>query len=177
MKPFETIKRQELFQGKIVDVIRDTITLPDGKTTEREVVLHGDAAAILPVDQNGNIILVRQYRHPVGKEVLEVPAGMLDPGEDPAVCAARELEEETAQKAGKITHLFTMYSSIGFCNEKLHVYLAEDLTQGAFNLDEDEFVSVEKYTLKDVTAMIFNNEIVDGKTIAAILAYQQILRG
>lgn len=175
MKPYETIKRIELLKGNIVDVVRDTITLPDGRTADREVVLHGDAAAVLPIDKEGNIIFVRQYRHPVGKEVLEIPAGMLEAGEDPQICAARELEEETAYKSNKITFMFSMYSSIGFCNEKLHVYLAEDLQDGSLNLDEDEFVTVERYSLEKALDMIFNNEIYDGKTIAAVLAYKQTL--
>ena len=172
MPPYETLKRTELFKGKIMDFVRDTITLPNGKTTDREIVLRGNAAAVVPVDSDGNIILVRQYRHPVVKEVLEIPAGMLEKDEDPMVCAVRELEEETSFKANKVTPVFPICPAIGFCNEMLYIYIAEDLQPGQLNPDPDEFVSVEKYSLDECIDMILNNEIMDGKTVAALLMYK-----
>ncbi len=175
MKPYETLGRVELLHGNIIDVVRDTISLPDGRSAQREMVIHGGACAILPVDSDGNIIFVRQYRHPAGEEVLEIPAGMLEEGEDPKECAIRELEEETGYKTENVKFMFSMYSAIGFCNEVLYVYLARDLKPGVVNLDEDEFVTVEKYSIEKATNMIFENKIKDSKTIAAVFACKDVL--
>lgn len=165
------LKSEKVFEGNIVDVVHDTLIMPGGMEVAREVVIRGEASAIVPVTPSGEIVLVRQYRHPTGKYVLEIPAGMLDNGEDPLDCAGRELEEETAYKPGKLKHITSMYSAIGFCTEILHIYLATDLHEGTLNLDEDEFVTTEKYTLDKCIEMIFNGEIVDSKTIVGILAY------
>ena len=174
MEPYQTLNRQEMYKGRIIDVVCDEITLPDGRAAYREMVVHGGASAIIPIDSEGKLILVRQYRHPAGELVLEIPAGMLEKGEDPAVCAARELEEETGFRSADIRFLFSMYSAIGFCNEVLYIYLAKDLEPGTMKLDEDEFVTVEHYTLPQAIDMIFSGGIKDSKTIAAILAYRQL---
>ncbi|MDR1065908.1 MAG: NUDIX hydrolase [Clostridiales bacterium] len=171
MKDYSVVRSDEVFKGKILDVIWDVVRMPGGGEALREVVRHGAAAAVLPV-VDGKIILVRQYRHPIKGFALEIPAGMTETGEDPKDCAARELEEETGYKCADLTFLFKMYSSIGFCTELLHVYLAENLTTGVQNLDPDEFVTVEAYDVERATDMIFSGEIVDSKTIAAILAYR-----
>ncbi len=173
MEPYTLIQSHPVYKGKIIDVVQDTITLPDGRQAIREVVVHIGAAAILPVLPDGRILLVRQYRHPAKKMVLEIPAGTLEKGEDPLDCATRELEEETGYKAGNMVSMFAMYSAIGFCTEVLHIYLATNLTPGTVHLDPDEFVSVETYTLEEAIAMIFSGEIIDSKTISALLAYQQ----
>lgn len=169
-KPYETIESETVFNGKIIDVKVDTISLPDGNTAKREVILRGDATAVVPIDENGNVILVEQYRHPVGDIVLEIPAGMLEEGEDPKVCAIRELEEETSFKAKDLIHITTMYPTVGFCTERLHIYLAKELEQGNFNFDDDEFIEVKKIPLDDAINMIYTGQIIDSKTIIGLLA-------
>ncbi|MBS5793852.1 MAG: NUDIX hydrolase [Lachnospirales bacterium] len=174
-KPYEIINSQVAFNGKIIDVKVDTISLPDGKTTKREVVVRGDATAIVPIDEKGNVILVEQYRHPVGDMVLEVPAGMLEDGEDPKDCAIRELEEETSFIANELIHMTTMYPTVGFCTEKLHIYLAKNLQQGNFNFDDDEFIEVKKIPLEEAINMIYTGEIIDSKTIVGLLSCKKFL--
>lgn len=169
---YEVNSSEIAYKGKVFNIEKDVITLPDGRETTRETVTHGGAAAMLPVDKDGKIIFVRQYRHSARKEVLEIPAGTIEKGEDPYDCAVREIEEETSYKAGKMTFMFKMYSSIGFCNEILYIYLAEDLTKGNFNMDEDEFITVERYSLDESIKLIETGEICDSKTIAAVLAYK-----
>lgn len=174
-KPYETINSQVAFNGKIIDVKVDTISLPDGKTAKREVVVRGDATAIVPIDEKGNVILVEQYRHPVGDIVLEIPAGMLEEGEDPKACAIRELEEETSFITNELTYITTMYPTVGFCTEKLHIYLAKNLQQGNFNFDDDEFIEVKKLPLEEAINMIYTGEIIDSKTIVGLLSCKKFL--
>lgn len=164
------------FKGHICSVKTDELVLPNGKTAKREIVVRGNASAVVPVDNEGKIILVRQYRHATGKNVLEIPAGMLEDDEDPELCAIRELEEETSYKAGKIEFICSMYTSIGFCTEILYLYIAEDLSQGVLNLDPEEFIDIEKYTLDEAIQLIYSQDIVDSKTIAGIFAYAHRIR-
>lgn len=173
--PYDIIKSEKVYKGKIIDVVKDVIVLPDGKQAEREVVLHGNASAIIPIDKDGNIIFVKQYRHAVKSEVLEIPAGMFEDNEDPLLCAKRELEEETSFIAKNIKLIVKMYSSIGFCTEMLYIYLADELEQGKFNFDDDEFIAIEKYPLEKVIEMIHKGEILDSKTIVAVFAYNEML--
>lgn len=175
MEDYKVINEETVYKGKIYDIHKDTINLPNGKTTEREVVVHSGAAAILPIDKDGNIIFVRQYRHPAKSLVLEIPAGMLDKGEDTRDCAIRELEEEIGMKTNKLSFMIKMYLAVGYSNEEISIYLAEDLEEGTQNLDEDEFVTIEKYSLKTSIDMILKGIIVDSKTIVAIFAYKEIL--
>ena len=118
----ELLNSKEVFKGKIIDVFHDEISLPDGRSAIREIVKRGSASAVLPVDKDGNIIFVKQYRHPAGECVIEIPAGVLEKGEDPLVCAKRELEEETSYKTEDIKFLTRMYSAIGFCDEQIYIY-------------------------------------------------------
>lgn len=175
-EPYETIESKSVFTGMIIEVKQDIITLPNGKTTGREIVVRGEATAVVPIDENNNVILVKQYRHPIGKVSLEIPAGMLEEGEDLETCALRELEEETALKGGKITHISSFYPTLGFCTEKIHLYLVTDLSEGTLNLDEDEFVEVHKMPLDDAIALVYNGEIIDGKTIIGLLACKKHLQ-
>lgn len=170
-KPYQVISREEIYKGKIIEVVKDTITLPENKTAKRELVLHSDAAAIVPIDAEGNIILVKQYRHPFGEMVYEIPAGLVEKGEDPLLCAKRELEEETSFKCEDLSFVCKSASSIGFCNEIIYIYIAENLTQGEFNFDEDEFIEIYKFKPEKALEMIENGEIYDGKTILGIMAY------
>ena len=174
-KTYEIIDSQVAFKGKVIDVKLDTISLPDGNTVKREVVLRGDATAVVPIDKDGNVVLVEQYRHPALSMVLEIPAGMLEKGEDPKECAIRELEEETSLIAKSITHMTTIYPAIGICTEKIHIYLAKDLKQGKFNFDDDEFIEVKKIPLEEAINMIYTGQIIDSKTIVGLLACKKYL--
>lgn len=172
---YEVLESKELFHGKVMNVEVDTVVMPDGKTATRETVLRGNASAIVPIDKDGTIIFVRQYRHPLKELVLEIPAGMIDKNEDPFVCAARELEEETGYRSDNITLLAEMHSAIGFCTEKLFIYTAKNLKAGKQNFDEDEFIELEKYSLEEAIQMIFDGRITDSKTMVGILGYKELL--
>ena len=171
MKPYEVIDSEITYRGKIVDVKMDTIVLPNGRKARREIVLRGEAAAVLPVDENGNVYLVRQYRHALKQMTLEVPAGMINADETPAACAGRELTEETGLTAGRIVFMMKLHGAIGFSDETIHIYAAEDLLKGDTDFDDEEFITVESYPLDDAIGMIRSGAITDGKTIAALYAY------
>lgn len=173
MDEYKVLKSEEVYKGRVFTIEKDVISLPDGTTAERETVRHGGAAAMIPIDNDGNIIFVKQYRHSAGRITLEIPAGTLEKGEDPLECAIRELEEETSYKADKMTFLFKMYSAIGFCSEILYIYIAEGLTNGHFNMDDDEFITLERHSVEEAVDMIFSGKICDSKTISAVLAYKE----
>lgn len=172
---YEVKSSEIIYKGKIFNLERDIITLPNGRETVRETIRHGGAAAMIPVDKDGKIIFVRQYRHSARKEVLEIPAGTIEKGENPYDCAIREIQEETSYKAGKMTFLLKMYSAIGFCSEVIYIYLAENLEKGNFNMDDDEFITNERYTIEESIELIHNGVICDSKTITAIFAYKEYL--
>lgn len=172
---YEVKSSEIVYKGKIFNLERDIITLPNGRETVRETIRHGGAAAMIPVDKDGKIIFVRQYRHSARKEVLEIPAGTIEKGENPYDCAIREIQEETSYKAGKMTFLLKMYSAIGFCSEVIYIYLAENLEKGNFNMDDDEFITNERYTIEESIELINNGVICDSKTITAIFAYKEYL--
>jgi len=171
---YNVIKSQEIFNGIAVRLVVDEITLPNGNTTTRETVHNRDAAIILPIDTDGSIYLVRQYRHSVQQLVLEVPAGIIDVGETPEQCALRELEEEVGLLAGKLKKICCYHGSIGICSGKMHLFLATEFSKGQQKLDFDEFLTIEKYSLDDCEKMIQTGEIIDGKTILAIFAYKTL---
>ena len=169
---YEVLESKLTHEGKLVKVTVDILRMPDGKPAMRETVIRGkNAAAVLPLDTDGKFIFVRQYRHAFAEMILEIPAGILEDGEDPADGILRELEEETGKKAGKLEYLFEMYPTVGYCSEQIYLYFATDLTEGQQKLDPDEFVEIEKYTPEEAMDMIYKGEIKDGKTIAAIMAY------
>ncbi|MDF2590450.1 MAG: hydrolase [Anaerocolumna sp.] len=172
MSEYKRLKRQQIHHGHIIDVYTDTMELPNGNTADWDFIGHKGAAAIVPVDKDGKIIMVRQYRNAIEKYSLEIPAGGLNPGEDMKTCATRELEEETGYQSDKVEHLIDLYTTVAFCNEKIGIYYSNDLTPSAQHLDEDEFVTVEKYTLDELVQYIFDGVIDDAKTISAILAYK-----
>lgn len=169
------ISRREIHKGRIVDLGIDTVRFPNGKTGELEMIRHSGAAAVLPIlsDPNGDdpqILLVRQYRYASGGYLLEVPAGRPDkPGEDWEVCARRELEEETGMVAGELYKLTEIFTTPGFTDEKIHLFVATDLKQGNTKLDEDEFLSVEVVPMSEALEKIRDGEIQDSKTICTIL--------
>ena len=175
MDSYQVVKSEKTYKGQILNVTVDTITMPHGGEAFRETVLHNGGSAVLPVDSDGNVILVRQYRHSAKNLVLEIPAGIREPNEDPYDCAIRELEEETGFKTGKLGFLTAMYSAIGFCSEVIYIYYADKLSPGVQNLDRDEFIELERYPLEKAVEMVFNGEIRDSKTIAAIFMYQNLI--
>lgn len=169
---YEVLESKMTHKGLLVTVTVDKIAMPDGSSALRESVIRGkDAAAVLAVDNDGSLIFVRQYRHAFGEMLLEIPAGVLNDGEDAAFGVAREMEEETGKKPGKLEFLCEMYPTVGYCSEKIQIYIATELTDGVQNLDADEFIEIEKYTLEEALDMIYKGEIKDGKTIAALFAW------
>jgi ADP-ribose pyrophosphatase len=166
------ISHQEVYRGKIVALHVDTIRQASGRTTIREVVMHPGGVAALPVLEDGRILLIRQFRYPIGEFILELPAGKLDSGQPPFDTVARELEEETGYRAGILTHECTFYTTPGISNESIHFLIARDLTRSAQRLEEGEHITVESYSLKECLQKIGTGEISDGKTILGILWYQ-----
>lgn len=158
-----------VYDGNLLKVYCDKVELPNGKEASREFIRHPGAVAVVPVTPEGNIVLVRQYRYPVGKTMLEVPAGKLDKGEHPDECARRELEEETGYVAHTIKKLSSIYTTPGFTDEVIHLYLAEHLTLAKQCPDEDEFLDVEEYTKEQIKIMINDGTINDAKSILALL--------
>ncbi len=172
MDVHSTVSSKTIYEGKIFTIKQDEIILPNGKTATRDILEHNGACAMLPIDKDGNIILVRQYRHPIKKSILELPAGKLDPGEEPEECAIRELEEEIGYKSNDFSFMFKTDIAVGYSSEVIHIYLAKDLVATGQSLDEDEFLDIEKYTLEQTLEMIKSGEITDSKTIAGVLYYK-----
>jgi len=170
------ISRKTVYEGRIVNVRRDVAELTNGRHTGREVVEHPGGVCIVPMDHAGNCTLVRQFRYPFMESLLEFPAGKLERGEDPLECAIRELSEETGLHAGKIVSLGQMYPSPGYLDEVLHLYLAQDLTQGEAHPDENEFLSVETHSMEDLCEMAMANKLPDAKTMVAIFKVMQYMR-
>ncbi len=172
----EKISGNTEYKGYIVDVKVDKVRLSDGRQSTREVVLHPGGVAIIPVDEQGEVTCVRQYRYPLSKSVLEVPAGKLEWGEAHYECAVRELKEETGYKAKELVYLGGCATSPGYSTELLHVYLAMGLEQGEMCLDEGELLSVEKHSLDSLKTMVMQGEIEDAKTIVAVLKASEYLK-
>ncbi len=172
MIPYKRLRRDLVHQGRIIDYYSDTIEINQGKTTTFDFINHKGASAMVPVDDQGKILMVRQYRNAVDSYSLEIPAGGLNPGEDNETCAIRECEEETGYKAGEVHHLIDVYTTVAFSNEKICIYYTTGITPSKQNLDEDEFVTIERYSLEELTRMILDGEIKDAKTVAALLAYR-----
>lgn len=167
----ETLQSSEdIFQGTLLHVKRDSVLLPNGKTSTREWICHPGASAVVPLLPNGDIIFVRQYRHPIGEVTLEIPAGKLDAvGEDSLVCAKRELSEETGYTADTFLPLTTIATTVGFSNERIHIYLAQGLKAGTQHTDEDEFINVVNVPLPEAVQMTKDGRIVDAKSMVGIL--------
>ena len=167
--PRELIESQSIFKGIVFGIERDRLREENGFEIVREIVRHPGGAGCLPLFDDGQIALVKQYRHPARRELLEIPAGKIEPDETPMQCATRELEQETGFRAGQIEKLAEFYSTPGFCEERLYVYLATDLQQIEQNLDHDEFVEVVYLPLTQAVMMAERGEIEDSKTIIALL--------
>jgi ADP-ribose pyrophosphatase len=159
-----------IYAGRVVTLNLETVTLPNGATVEMEVIHHPGAAAVVPVRDDGAVLLIRQYRHAVGGYIYELPAGKLDPGEDPKDCAARELEEEIGLRASSLEHVVTFYTTPGFTDEVIYIYQAFGLVPGRQKLDTDEVLEVVAFPLEDALAKIRDGTIRDGKTIVGLQA-------
>lgn len=170
------IGREEVYRGKIFTVVQDEIEFENGKRTKWDLVVHNGACAIVPITKNQEVILVRQYRNAENGEVLEIPAGKLEKGEEPLICAKRELEEEIGYYAQSVEKICSMYTAVGFSDEKLHLYLATGLMKTKQNLDEDEYIEIETYPLEEAIRMIFTGVIKDNKTIVGLLAAKEFLK-
>lgn len=163
------VSSKAIFNGKIIKVHCDTVRLPNKKEATREVVDHPGAIAVVPVLDDGRIVMVRQYRYPVDQVTLEIPAGKLDLNEDPLDCVVRELREETGYEAQKIEKLTSIYTAPGFSNEMIHIYIAKGLTMKEACPDEDEFINVEIYKPEVIKSMLRSGTIRDAKTLVGIL--------
>ncbi|EIX2793922.1 NUDIX hydrolase [Staphylococcus pseudintermedius] len=168
----KTISKESIYKGKIIEVEKHKVSLPNNETAYREVVKHNGAVAICALTPDQQVILVKQYRKALEQELLEIPAGKLEPGEDRESAAMRELEEETGYKAKKLTLIGEVYGTPGFSNEKISVYFADNLVEGKVNLDEDEFVEKVLYSLDDVKKAVEDRTIEDAKTF---IAFQHLL--
>lgn len=164
-----TISSMEIFKGVLLHVLKDEVELENGVHSTREFVLHPGAVAIVPITEDGKVVLVEQYRYPIKQKLLEIPAGKLDkPGEDPLECAKRELEEETGYTASDYIYLGCIHTTPGFSNEVIHIYLARKLEKGRMNPDEDEILKVHVEDFQEVLKKCISGEITDAKTLAGI---------
>lgn len=164
------LSREEIYDGHVLHVVKDTVSLPNGNTAIREICLHVGAVCIIPILDDGRVIMERQFRYAHGRVFFEIPAGKLDhKDEDPLSAALRELREETGAVAGKMTYLGAVDTSPALINERIHMYLAEELTFGERELDDDEFLNVETVPLADLYRMVMDGEICDSKTQIAVL--------
>lgn len=175
----EKIKRVErklIRKGAILDIYSDTMLLSNGKTEEWDIVEHRlGAAAVVPIMDDGKILMVHQFRPAIGRRTLEIPAGSRDSiTEDTKICAARELEEETGYRSEHLRKLISLKTTVAFCNEAIDVYLAENLIPSKQNLDEAEEIEVEAFSMEELLDKIYAGEIEDGKTVASILAYRNL---
>lgn len=166
-----TIHTEPIFNGKVISLQVDTVQLPDGKTATREIVRHPGAAAVVAL-LDGKLLVVEQYRKPMDKLQVEIPAGKLDGAEDPMEAARRELEEETGYRAKSLRKLSSFYTSPGFADEELFVYFTEELEPGQMKLDEEEFLNVSAITLEEAMQLIEERRISDAKTILAVYAWR-----
>ena len=163
---FETIDSQPIYNGRAFSVRQDRVRLPNGAESKLDIVEHIGAVTIMPIDSDGNVWFVRQYRHAIGIEILELPAGTLEPGEPPEVCAERETREEIGMGARKIQKIGAFYMAPGYSTEFMHVYLATDLYDAPLTGDSDEFLAIERIPIKQILSMIQTGKFIDGKTLA-----------
>jgi ADP-ribose pyrophosphatase len=159
---------KRIFAGKVLTLDIDTVTLPNGVTIDLEIIRHPGAAAVVPLKENGTVVLIKQFRHAAGGFIYEIPAGKLHPGEDPMQCAARELEEEIGYVAGRLERLTSIFTAPGFTDEVIHIYKATGMTAGRQQLDRDEVLEVLELPLEEAIRMIEAGTIRDAKTIVGL---------
>lgn len=175
MKKAKLVSSTKIYEGRVVDLAVDRVILPNGNETEIEIIHHRGAAAVVPVDAERQVFLVRQYRHAAGEWLLEVPAGKLDGGEPPEVCAAREIREEVGREAGTLKPMGWIYTTPGFTDEKIWLYLATDLKPANQALEDDEVLSIVRVPLGEAVALAKRGEITDAKSICALLRAPELL--
>ena len=166
-----------VYDGKLLKVRSDTVRLPDGGTAEREFIEHPGAVAVIALTHAGELVMERQYRYPLGRDMIEIPAGKIDPGEDPLVTAQRELKEETGYAAAQWRHLATIHIAIAYSNERIEIYLAKGLRQEGSKLDDEEFLEVFTLPLTTALAWVREGKITDSKTVSGLLWAEKVLGG
>jgi len=162
--------KTQIYKGKIIDLSVETVTLPNGATADLELIAHPGASAVVPLKDDQSVVMIRQYRHAVGGYIYEIPAGKLHPGEDPRECAIREVEEEVGYKVGALEPLLSFFTTPGFTDEIIHIYLGKDLTPGKQDLGEDEVLEIIEMPLVNTIELINDGSIKDGKTIIGLQA-------
>jgi ADP-ribose pyrophosphatase len=165
----KTLKTEQIYDGRIIKLSVLEVRLPDGNLAKRELITHPGAVAIVALDEANNVLLVRQFRTAANRILLEIPAGTLHPGEDPLVCAERELQEETGYRPGKLEALGGIFAAPGYTTEFIHLFYATNLSESRLNMDEDEFIEVERVPLATALDMIEQGEIADGKSVAGLM--------
>lgn len=176
MELFEKkLNSRQIFDGVVVKLFVDDVELPDGKKSIREIVRHPGAVCVIPIDEDENVIMIKQFRYPFSEVLLEVPAGKLEPNEDPLEAVKRELEEESGVNAESVEYIGTMYTTVAILDEKIHMYLATGLTYKNAHPDDGEFLEVVKIPLKTLVEMAMDGKIPDSKTQIAILKAEKIL--
>ena len=173
--PEPTIESKDIYQGRIIKLRVDTVQLPSGRTTTRAIVEHEDAVCVVPIDENNNVLRVRQYRKAAQLNLLEVPAGGVEAGETPDETVLRELQEEVSVTSGSLRRLSGFWVSPGWATEFMHAYLATDLTPASLPADDDEYISVERVPLDSIPGLIESGEIQDSKSIASLLLALRVL--
>ena len=169
---FKRLSRDLVYKGSIIDYYKDTVQVPNGNVVKWDFIGHKGAAAIVPVREDGKILMVRQYRNALDRYTLEIPAGGLNGADEPTkTAAARELEEETGYRSEDVDFLISIRTTVAFCNEKIDIYVAHNLIKSHQHLDEDEFINVEAYTVDELMDMIYDTTIQDSKPICAIMTY------
>jgi ADP-ribose pyrophosphatase len=176
MTEIRVLEKRGVFKGRVVDLSVERVLLPNGNVCELELIRHPGAAAVVPVDEDGNVLLVRQYRHAAGGFLLEVPAGKLDPGEAPETCALREVEEETGHRPGALAPLGSILTTPGFTDERIWLYLATGLVPSRQDLQHDEVLTVERVPLARAVAWAETGEIADAKSVCALLRAAALTR-
>lgn len=167
--------RRVIYEGKIINVYNDTVILPNGKETHRELVEHHGGVCVAALTEKNNLLFVRQFRYPYGRVLLELPAGKLEKGEDPLCAGIRELEEECGVVAETVVPMGTVYPTVAYCTEIIHLYFAKGLKKTHQHLDEGEFLSVEEIPLERAVELVMNGEISDSKTVALVLKTARLL--
>lgn len=171
-----TVDTKRIYDGRILNLRVDKVLLPNGKEAYREVIEHSGAVAVVPVDSDGSVYMVRQFRYPFNEIVLEIPAGKMDPGEQMWDAANREMEEEIGMKAEELLYMGEIRPSVAYLTEIIHLFLARGLTPSKQHLDDDEFLNIEQYSLDSLCQMIMENKLSDAKTITALLKARELLK-
>lgn len=174
---FKTLSSRLIYTGRVFKLRSDRVQFPDGSTTSLDVLEHGGAVVILPVAADGRLVMIRQYRHPTGKTLLEFPAGTLEPGEDPEACALRELREETGFAASRLERLGGIYLAPGYSTEYLHIYLASGLSRAPLPKDQDEWLEVETLSHAELLEQVRNGDLEDAKSLAGLYLAGERLSG